>query len=294
MTGTGAPAPRGGPKPGPLLVALVEETAGPVTAWRNASWDHAESEVWEAQLMGGGSVFVKCHRQPGKFAKEREAYERWAPVARECPALLASRAQSPRALVLEAVPGEPLLSAAVPAEREAACYARAGRWLRRLHALPFGDSDPLGIPEALAKRSQTWSERAAGKLEPELIQGIHARVSAPWPTEAPVPERVPCHRDFTARNWIVTTDSFHVIDFEHARADWSLVDVERVRSSIPTGRADLWRAFLEGYGDAVSEELLDRLELHAALARVAWAVEHGDLEFERSGRATIAARLERP
>ncbi|QDV09363.1 hypothetical protein Poly30_49210 [Planctomycetes bacterium Poly30] len=291
MTGAGAGA--GSAEPGPQLVAFVEETAGPVSRWRDASWDHAESEVWEASLQSGGRVFLKCHRQPGKFAQEREALERWAPAVGECPALLAARGQEPRALLLEAVPGEPLLSAGLTAEEECAHHERAGRWLRRLHALPFEDSDPLAIPEALTKRSETWSSRASGRVEPGLIAEIHARVSAPWPAGAQVPRRVPCHRDFTARNWIASGDSFHVIDFEHARADWALVDVERARSSIPAGREALWSAFLKGYGHAVNHALLDRLELHAALARVVWAVEHEDAEFERSGRSVIAARLER-
>ena len=96
-------------EPARSLVALVESTCGAVAAWRETSWDHAESEVWEARLASGRRVFVKCHRQTGKFAQERDAYEHWAPAVLECPALLAVRSQDPRALVLEAVPGEPLL-----------------------------------------------------------------------------------------------------------------------------------------------------------------------------------------
>lgn len=284
---TGAPS-----EPSAPLIEWAETTLGSVKSWRDASWDHAESEVWEAHLEGGGHAYLKCHRQPQKFAQERDAYERWAPAVGGCPTVLATKSESPRALLIESVSGEPLVRATCTPEREARHYERAGRWLRRLHALPWADDDAMGIPEALTKRSLAWSERARGKLESDLIRSIHERVAAPWPTGFPPPSRVPCHRDFTARNWIVAGDHFHVIDFEHSRADWCLVDVERVRSSIPSARPELWRAFLAGYGEEPHEDLLDRLELHAALARVVWAVEHGDVAFERAGRASIAARLE--
>ena len=280
------------------LEAFVLEIGGPVCRWNNASWDHGESDVWRADLESGAGVFVKRHRQPAKFAQERAAYERWAPAVGMCPRLLAARGGDLRALLLEAVPGEPLLVAQAPAEAEKDYYAQAGRWLGRLHDLPWKDEDAMDVATALAQRSVAWSERAralqGAPLSRSVIDEVHARVSAPWPAGVEVPARVPCHRDFTLRNWIVSGEAIHVIDFEHARPDWSLTDLERVKSSIPGERRELWDAFETGYGRSLEpqeEKLIERLQLHAALSRVVWAVEHEDAEFEREGREQLERLL---
>ena len=276
------------------LAHFVAGECGPVAAWRNESWDHGESDVWRAELASettsGQAVIVKRHRQPAKFAQERAAYEHWAPAVGMCPKMLAAEGGYLRAIILEAVPGSPLLVTELRPAQEAEHYASAGRWLRRLHDLPWEDSDSLDVAAALTKRSATWSQRAralsASPLSEAIIETVHARVSAPWPTGATVPARVPCHRDYTARNWLVEDATFSVIDFEHSRADWSLTDVERVASSIPEDRSELWTAFEAGYGRPLGpaeQGLLQRLQLHAALSRVVWAVEHQDAAFEKSG-----------
>jgi Ser/Thr protein kinase RdoA (MazF antagonist) len=280
------------------LADFAVEECGPVATWRDASWDHGESDVWHAALASGDEVYVKRHRQPAKFAQERAAYERWAPAVGSCPRLIAAQGGTLRALILEAVPGQPLLLSSVPQDREAEHYAEAGRWLRRLHELPWQDEDPVDVAAALTTRSAAWSERARAlpnsPLTSQVIDEVHARVSAPWPTSMEIPARAPCHRDFTARNWIVTGSTLRIIDFEHARADWSFVDLERVASSIPSDRSDLWSAFQSGYGrtlDDTEQALLMRLQFHAALSRVVWAVEHKDREFERSGMEQLSQLL---
>ncbi len=286
------------PSPPTELADYVARTCGPAAGWHDASWDHGESEVWRATLQSGGDVFVKRHRQPAKFAQERAAYERWAPVVGSCPRLIAAEGGALQALILESVPGAPLLLSEVPDEVKLESYAAAGRWLRRLHALPWDDGDPMDVATALTKRSATWSKRARAlpksPLSETWIDAVHARVSAPWPTDVALPTRVPCHRDFTARNWIVEGSTFTVIDFEHARADWSFVDLERVKSSIPEDRTELWAAFEAGYElrlEASEQDLVERLQLHAALSRVVWAVEHRDAAFERSGMEQLGRLL---
>ena len=82
-------------------------------------------------------------------------------------------------------------------------------------------------------RARTWAQRARGRIENSLVENVLKIAAAPWPAGAPIPTRVPCHRDFTERNWLVQNGRFTVIDFEHARLDWALVDVERTLSSIP-------------------------------------------------------------
>ena len=280
------------------LAHYVAAQSGLVAGWRNLSWEHGESDVWRAELASGEAVIVKRHRQPAKFAAECAAYENWAAAVGRCPRLLAAQGGDLRAMILSAVPGGPLLMSEVDAEQEAEHYAEAGRWLRRLHELPWEDSDELNVAAALTKRSAAWSQRARAllnsPLHPSVIEAVHARVSAQWPAATAIPARVPCHRDFTARNWIVSGPQLWVIDFEHARADWSLVDLERVASSIPKERGDLWTAFEAGYGrrlGSTEQELLERLQLHAALCRVVWAVEHGDVEFKQAGLEQLSLLL---
>ncbi len=284
-----------GLRPAPELVAFAEHECGPVAAWRDASWEHAESEVWEAQTGEGRRIFLKHHRRAGKFRQELHAYREWTPGVGECPELLAAHREEPRALLLSAIEGGPLLQQSPDGADEQGLYRRAGDWLRRFHGLGWSDDDALQIPAALTKRSSAWSERSRGVLADALIDEVHAQVSAPWPSHVAVPRRVPCHRDYTARNWLVNgAESFAVIDFEHARPDWSMVDLERVRSSIPSERDELWSAFLVGYGlslDLDHQRLLRRLQLHAALSRVVWAVEHADVEFERLGREQLSSLL---
>lgn len=288
------------------LRAFVERHIGPSVEWRDASWDHAESEVWRIEASGGASsraAYLKVHRRAGKFRAESAAYAEWTCAVGEAPRLIAEqggeRSGRPHALLLEAVPGEPLLAAASALSGESlrSLYGRAGRWLGRLHALPYGDKDPLDVLGALRKRSEAWSQRARGLIDPTVIEAVHSAVAAPWPDGLPMPARVRCHRDYTARNWVTDGTAFHVIDFEHARADWALVDLERVQSSLADERdRGEMAAFDEGYaavrGSATLEGLrsgglLRRAALHAALCKVAWAVEHADAAFEAEGRRQL-------
>ena len=276
------------------LRAFAAAQLGPLQAVRFCGWPHAESSVWA--VTGAEQAFLKVFRQPRKFVQERRAYRAWLPGLgfQGTPRLLAESSEL-RALLISARPGS-LLEHAHPNEvQRLEAYRQAGAWLRALHALPFVDDDPVPLAEAYTRRGAAWLGRAAGLLEPTLISWVGEQVeSAVKSLEQLGAVRVPCHRDYSPRNWLVDLSGgnvqLSVIDFEHARPDHWLVDVERLYAG--GWDSSLEDAFWQGYGRVLSElerkVLRQRLAL-SALSSVVWAREHGDADFERQGRRQLAA-----
>ncbi len=285
----------------PGLLEWAQSLAGPVVRCHDVSWSHGNSDVTRLDLASGEAAYVKRYRARGKFEQERRAYVEWCPRLSHCAPFLGAIEAPAMAIAVGAVPGSPLLGRSgrgprsLPVEDQRHAYRRAGLFLANLHGLDAEDDDPAPIPEAWRLRARTWAARAGAILPPEDVQGVRGLVEAPWPEGTPVPKRVPCHRDFTERNWLVEGDDFTVIDFEHARMDWSLVDVERALSAIPKGGDGLGQAFLEGYGwgDSLQDgNLLRRVTAVAAFSQVVWAVEQGDGAFERAGRDRLRRCLD--
>ena len=274
--------------PSSLLTWLTNEI-GAVAATAFAGWDHAESAVWQVVPERGDPVFVKHHRQPRKFRQELRAYSEWTPhLGSAAPRLLATRIDDPLALVLEAAPGVVALGRT---GCEPAVHRTAGAVLRRLHDIPFSDDDALSLADAVGARLVNYLGRGrATGVDEAVLEWVDARVRGALPLLDGI-ERVPCHRDYTPRNWLTTAaGGFTVIDFEHARPDLWLLDVERLRSTAWLGGDELEGAFWEGYGRAPSDrerELLDRVAPMTALGTVVWAREHGDHEFEAEGWSAL-------
>ena len=261
---------------------------------RFCGWDHAASNVWEV-VSGGRRFYLKHHKQPRKFRQEAYAYRAWTPHLNATPDLVATH-EGPNALLLSAVPGVLAQDAALSDAQGRAAYRRAGAFLRRLHDLPFDDTDALPLADAMTKRGEAWIARATGTLEPPVIDWVWAQLAE---AAEVVGERgwtrVPCHRDYTARNWLVDSGDFYVIDFEHARPDLWFADIERLWSGVWQRRPDLMAAFFGGYGRTLTPEeegALRGLAAHAALTTIVWAKEHGDHAFERHGREVLT-RLKR-
>jgi Ser/Thr protein kinase RdoA (MazF antagonist) len=108
--------------------------------------------------------------------------------------------------------------------------------------------------------------------------------------DGPEPELTPCHRDYTARNWLLDDGRVSVIDFEHARIDARIWDFLRLRHQRWPGRPDLREAFLSGYGRELTEAeetLLRQCGAYNAVTTVLWALDVGDRGFEQTGRASL-------
>lgn len=292
------------------LLDLALPIVGEPSEVRDASWDHGESEVW--RVSGPlATVAVKAHRQGRKFDQELTAYRDWLPAlaaggggspvsARgwawvgapgvRTPRLLAHRVEHPRALVLSWEEGAVLEGARPGRREELGLRERAGAFLRALHDLPHDDVDPVPLSDAYASRLDAWSRRSRGVVPEAVVANVRAAVAEALPALSKE-ARVRCHRDYTARNWLVAADgALVVIDLEHARPDLRVADLERLWHGEWRRDPALREAFLAGYGRELSaeeEETLRRLSALGALSTVVWAREHGDAAFEGHGWAAL-------
>ena len=280
------------------LRAFAEAQLGPLHEVRFRGWPHAESSVWA--VTGAEQAFLKVFRQPRKFVQEQRAYQAWLPRLgfQRTPRLLAEHSEL-RALLVSVCPGIPVEDTHLNKVQCPEVYRQAGAWLRALHALPFVDDDPVPLAEAYAQRSAAWSGRAAELLEPNIISWVGTQVESTVKSLAQLGAvRVPCHRDYSPRNWLVDLSAdvslgsvqLSVIDFEHARPDYWLYDVERLYAG--GWERSLEDAFWQGYGRTLSEverEVLGQRLALSALSTVVWAREHHDADFERQGRRQLAA-----
>jgi hypothetical protein len=269
----------------PLRV-FAEHRLGVLRETRFCGWDHAESLVWEIFAENGQRAFLKQHRQPRKFVQERHAYNTWVPQLPPLTPTLLDVSES-YALLLSAVPGVIAERASLTPQQERELHRQAGMFLKKFHDLPFEDTDPVPLTVALRMRTESWSARAKGVVEDDVLTWVREQTA-----EITLPEgavRVPCHRDYTPRNWLVDiqgTPQLYVIDFEHAGPQFWLLDLRRLWAEIWPARSDLKVAFLEGYGRPITDEdeqLMRRLAAHSALSTIVWAREHHDRAFEAHG-----------
>lgn len=271
---------------------------GPVAAWRDASRDHGEAWVAVATGEDERRVVLKMHRTADKHRREVAAYRRWgSALLPEAPRLLAVREEAPATIVLSHLPGRTDLPDDDPAAP--AVHRAAGAWLARLHRQPAAGLDAMPLDVAYRRRADGWLARAAVHLDAATLERAAAAMDDAVPRLAGR-DRVPCHRDFTPRNWLVARGRFVAgIDLEHARPDVPEVDLVRLASGTWPERPELRRAFLDGYGrgegpaDAAAPWLPGLMALEA-VATVAWAAEHGDAAVEARGRRALARCLAAP
>lgn len=282
-------------QPAPALLSFAAERLGPCEPVRELSWDHGESAVWELSGPGGRAV-LKAHRQGRKFQQELSANRDWVPqLARQslparAPDLLAWREEAPRALLFAFEEGDLVQDLALEPATERDVHRRAGAYLAALHHLDIADTDPLSLADAFGQRLDAWSARATGIMPTDVIANVGARASEALPALERQVRRA-CHRDYTPRNWLLdAAGGLVIIDFEHARPDLYLNDLERLHVGLWRSRPDLREAFLHGYGRPLTDdelELLGRTAALGALSTVVWAREHGDHEFEAHGWRTL-------
>jgi thiamine kinase-like enzyme len=94
---------------------------------------------------------------------------------------------------------------------------------------------------------------------------------------------VPCHRDYSPRNWLVSEArgqlQWALIDFERARLDLRYADFHRMWPDVWKERPARRAAFFDGYGSELSsdeERCLEITVLANCLATIPWASANGD------------------
>lgn len=303
------PTDQTGDVPSPSIIALARrECGGDVSSWRNVSRDHAESHVWSFTNASGERRFIKIHRRARKFEQELHTYRAWVPsIANIAPQLLYAgpiadpgsirEDESSVAIIMTAVPGT---VADAVRDMKPKCRTEmmrhAGAAIRRFHDAPFVDRDPVSLADAIAARTTSWCDRACGLIDVADRAWVQDCIADGSMFTGCA--RVPCHRDYHARNWVITQtgdgdlESFCVIDFEHTRPDCWLGDVVRLWDSAWRDRPHLQDAFFDGYGRPLSdddEQRLVQVGMIHAVSTIVWAREHRDAAFEAHGRRLLEA-----
>jgi len=258
------------------VLEFAGQVLGPSELEQDCSWAHGMSAVLRLRDARGVTWFAKRHRDRDRLAAEITAYRQWVRALSGHAPRLHAADDSRSAIIVSAVAGEPVpwpaadLRALPDTARlaEQAVHREAGVLLRRLHdaqpPLPWDDWGAAKVAEfdgLMPMASQLLGKRdlALARAEVETLSGL------------PCPGRVPCHRDYTPRNWLADDGVQYVIDFEHARLDVWLADLARLRLGIWPGRPDLKEAFLDGYGRQLSDT--DHAILHGVAALTAtWLV----------------------
>jgi Ser/Thr protein kinase RdoA (MazF antagonist) len=260
----------------------------------DSSWQHQMSAVWRIRDASGTEWFLKRHRDSERYDAEVTAYQNWVPaLAGRAPQLRAFD-ESLHAIILSALPGGPASWPAPQAGKptahrasELAIHREAGTILRRLH-----DAQPaVPWPDFAAARIEQFDRlrrAVSGLLTRRALDAAREEIVAL--TEVPAPGQVPCHHDYTPRNWLVDNGTLHVIDFEWAGLDAWVADLARLHLSVWTTRPDLREPFLEGYGRQLSDT--DRKALHGcAVLTGVWLVskahETGQPSFEDASRTAV-------
>lgn len=274
--------------PLPVLTTYVDQVLDEPTVVADRSWGHGETSVLELRDRHGRSWYAKQHRDPQRYANELTAYVRWVPaLGGRAPTLLAHHDEL-GVLILSAVRGTPGL----PRSLDPQLHQQAGVLLRRLH-----DGEALAPWRDFAadrlRELERWASRSDGLVSSRHLDFARAQVRDLVSVGAPA--RVPCHLDYSPRNWLIDEDRLHVIDFEWASGEVWVNDLARLYFGPWQGRPDLQEAFLDGYGRAIGDE--DRAVLLAcgalsAVRFIVWAHAHGDVAFEQAARANLAGLAE--
>lgn len=287
----------------PPLHAWLRERLGEDPAWRRVTTARTDGghAVWQVTGAAGAGVIVKRSAGARAFAQEHHAYAAWAPhLAEETAALLAAFPAT-RTLVLSVAAGAALGAASEAAASEA--HWRAGRFLRRLHAIAEADGDPLALAEAVARRFAAWLGRVERRLAAEELRRLRA-LAAEIPGRFASATRAPCHRDFDAHNWLcrgpiaggvrTRVTALVVVDFEHARLDDPVADFAKLTATLRPEHRAREEALLAGYGRELDAGEQGRLHVHVALhalATLAWAHEHRDPTWLAAGERALAVAL---
>jgi Ser/Thr protein kinase RdoA (MazF antagonist) len=240
------------------VLEFAGQVLGPCELEQDHSWAHGMSAVLRLRDARGVTWFAKQHRERDRHEAEVAAYRQWVPALSGHAPRLHAADDVRSAIIVSAIPGNPVpwpaadLCALPDTDRlaEQGLQREAGVLLRRFHdaqlPLPWGDWGAAKIAEfnsLIPMASQLLGKRdlAVARAQVETLSGL------------PCADRVPCHRDYTPRNWLVQDGVQYVIDFEHARLDVWLADLARLHLGIWPDRPDLKEAFLAGYGHQLSD-----------------------------------------
>ncbi|HZT66580.1 MAG TPA: phosphotransferase [Acidimicrobiales bacterium] len=259
---------------------------GPLHVVADHTWpEWQEAAVVELLDQAGTRMFAKQHRGADRYRRELTAYQRWVPaLGARAPRVLASH-DAAQLLVVSAVPGAPPRN-----WRDSEVLVQAGRALATLHA-----AEDLGRLEDVVPAKQAeldyWLRRGPGLVDRPMVDRLRCLLASLEP--CPAPDLVPCHGDFSPRNWLVDHGRLGVIDFGEAGPGAWVTDLGRVLFGWrlpPDGVEPL----LDGYGRRPTDDELALLRATYAASipgHIVWAREHRNNKFEASSRQLLDSIL---
>ena len=262
------------------LETFAEKALGPCTTVKDCSWPHRGPSVLRMQDSEGLVWYAKRHRYGTGYERELTAYRRWTPVLGDRAPKLRAQDERLLALLVSEVPGQvsidsgPLREGGGSAREVAALHHQAGALLRRFH----GAEEPAVSPDfAVGKLAELdwWVPRADGYLDRRDLAFVRSELHVLEGIAAP--ELVPCHLDYSPRNWLIDGDRIHVIDFEWAGREYWANDLGKLFFGLWPTRPALREAFLDGYGRPLTAEDLGVLTASYALTaawHTIWAYTH--------------------
>ena len=276
------------------LLDYAEDVLSSCELLADCSWGHHMSTVLHLRDATGATWYVKSHRDRERYFAELTAYRCWVSALQDRAPRLRASNDSLRVIILSALPGQqagwPSSHASRPTDASAAeqaMHREAGAVLRRLHNAQSGHPWPAFAAAKMAE-FQRLMPTAASLLTSDKLDRARAQIAAL--AGLPAPERVPCHHDYTPRNWLIQDRTLYVIDFEWSGHDAWVADLARMYLGIWPGRPDLQEAFLGGYRRYLSTT--DRKMLHGcAVLTAVWLVvrahESRQASFEDASRAAL-------
>jgi tRNA A-37 threonylcarbamoyl transferase component Bud32 len=276
-------------------VEFAGRVLGRCAVVQDCTWEHRMSRVLRLRDRHGAEWFVKQHRDQNRYAAEVMAYRRWVPALGSQAPRLRSCDDELHAIIISAVPGT-LAPWPAPAARalldrrradELIIQRQAGAALQRLHRA----EPPLRWPDfGLAKIGELdqLMPQAAGLLTGAKLGFARTQVRAMTAITTAV--KVPCHRDYTPRNWLIHDGTLSVIDYEWARLDAPASDLARLHIGAWTGRPDLAEAFLDGYGRQLGDAdhaILRGCAVITAIWLIIKARETAQPVFEQASKAAL-------
>ena len=272
----------------PELLGLLVPILGKCRVVADCTWpEWREATVLEVIDADGVRWFAKRHRGADKYRRELTAYRRWVPALGHMAPTLRGFDDAAHLLVVSALPGANPGGWGGPD-----LLAQAGRLLQALH-----NSDDLGIWDDMVADKQAeldyWLRRWPGLIERRAVDFVRSELTNLQ--TLPPPPLVPCHGDFSPRNWLVSEGQLGIIDFGEAGPDMWVSDLGRLLFGwrLPPEELD---ALLEGYGRRPDDNELVLLRASYAAAvvwHIIWGHEHRNHKFESASRRLLGSFIDR-
>lgn len=274
------------------LAAFAARILGEGLTFEHRGWDLKVSKVWRVTATDGRACYLKQHEEEKLYRQDVRASTEWVPLLPAlAPRLIASNAGLMAALFTE-VRGRVMSEVTLAEADQREAYRRAGMFAQELHSLPVDVHRVPDVAAQMRSRMVRMCEAARGLVDDGTLTWAVEVLGDGAVFEGD--RMVPCHRDYSPRNWLVDFEGtrlvWGVIDFERGYPDSWLFDVQRMWNDEWVSRPDLKEAFFIGYGRGPTPIEVQRVQLISlvmAIGSVPWATKYGDAPFAKWAKGAI-------